>query len=540
MNNNINKRFNTNTSNAETRQSTAGTIGQSVSMDMVDLKLGLSLSSKKDDDNVLSNDTLHYDDNTCSEDARIIKELSDDSLSTNDDDTIMSERKEHQTKLLNGVKQLRIQLYKATALSIKHIDNETLDPRASALRRQLKLVKENYELLSDESAIKSTATSESSLVPSDTSFMQWKFEDVLESREISVEANWKGTIKCKMPTCMASRICGLIEKYRNISWDQFKSKLMVKYSPSEVEEKKAPLNKLKNSNNNGVAKQYHGFSKKLIRRGGKFHKKEKENNGGETPNFFDCGFTPFTYAHKTVCKKKPKNIAQGKKKKSIVPTPSRNADTITDSSDDESDQHFAAATIAPRKKGKEVSQMDTDSECKHFDSDYFKKIPNNNINTNGHLYLPVILETNAGIKVKTYIIKLAQNNSVVDCKGQTEEELIINYGSKFFRSKFEVFDLFNNAHCAFGMVLLYNIEHNSYKANDDPYGSEKKRKIMMDELKPFIDANTSISPKAYCSIPDNKTTTLPTKKDTPFLNTYRRKLPFAEALRSVIQKQIEK
>ena len=45
--------------------------------------------------------------------------------------------------------------------------------------------------------------------------------------------------------------------------------------------------------------------------------------------------------------------------------------------------------------------MDTDSECKHFDSDYFKKIPNNNINTNGHLYLPVILETNAGIKVKT-------------------------------------------------------------------------------------------------------------------------------------------
>ena len=91
MNNNINKRFNTNTSNAETRQSTAGTIGQSVSMDMVDLKLGLSLSSKKDDDNVLSNDTLHYDDNTCSEDARIIKELSDDSLSTNDDDTIMSE-----------------------------------------------------------------------------------------------------------------------------------------------------------------------------------------------------------------------------------------------------------------------------------------------------------------------------------------------------------------------------------------------------------------------------------------------------------------
>ena len=32
---------------------------------------------------------------------------------------------------------------------------------------------------------------------------------------------------------------------------------------------------------------------------------------------------------------------------------------LTDSSDDESDQHFAVATIATKKKGKEVPQMDT-------------------------------------------------------------------------------------------------------------------------------------------------------------------------------------
>ena len=72
---------------------------------------------------------------------------------------------------------------------------------------------------------------------------------------------------------------------------------------------------------------YHGFGKKPVRRAGKFHNKKKENNDGETPKCFDCGFTPFMYAHKEVCKKNPKNLCLGKKKKSNVSTPSRNADT---------------------------------------------------------------------------------------------------------------------------------------------------------------------------------------------------------------------
>ena len=733
----------TGTSATKARQPATGTTSQSVSLDM-DFDLGSSLSSGQDVNDVLSNDALHDNYNTCSEDARITKELSDDALSM-DDDTIMSDSeldlehgvqevtflgKEHQVKLLNEIKQLRVQLYNATALSIKHIDNGILASKASALKRQLKLVKENYDLLFDESTMMGTATGESSLVPSDTPFLQWKghkfntkkfifqsidacltqFEDVLESRSISVEANWKRIIKPKMSTGMASWTRELIERYPSISWGQFKSKLKAKYSPSEAEEKKAALNKLKNlklekceslevyidkfttlkdlagvtentsltdyllkgldvdlyspvslnisqsrdkekdtldyaisqlrsvydllrrdsyykeekhrkeeeltqriirqlkqqgghygsssrggynGNHNGghrIGKQYNGFGKKPVRRAGKFHSKQKVNNGGDTPKCFDCGFTPFTYAHKAVCKKNAKNLVHGKKKKSIVPTPSRVTED-TDSSDDESDQHFAVATIAaPKKKGKEVSQMDTDSECKQFDSDYFRKMPNNNMNTNGLLYLPVILETSAGIKVNTWflldtgctfsaispqlvsflnlnicnkngIIKLAQNNSVVDRKGQTEEELIINYGSKIVRSKFEVFDLFDDVHCVFGMDLLYKvgitlgniaadwsdrvgyeipkIEPNPYKPNEDPYGSEEERKIMMNELQPFIDANTSISPKAYCNIPGSEIT-LPIKKDTPLANTCRRQFPIAEALRPVIQKQVEK
>ncbi|KAG2194149.1 hypothetical protein INT46_010403 [Mucor plumbeus] len=60
----------------------------------------------------------------------------------------------------------------------------------------------------------------------------------------------------------------------------------------------------------------------------------------------------------------------------------------------------------------------------------------------------------------------------------------------------------------FGMT-----EPNSYKPNGDPYGSEKEYKTMMDELKPI--------------------------KDIPFVNTCLRQLPIAEALRPVIQKQVE-
>ncbi|KAG2189649.1 hypothetical protein INT46_010196 [Mucor plumbeus] len=50
------------------------------------------------------------------------------------------------------------------------------------------------------------------------------------------------------------------------------------------------------------------------------------------------------------------------------------------------------------------------------------------------------------------------------------------------------------------------IEPNSYKPNGNPYESEEERKIMLDELKPFIDANTSISPKAYCNITGSEIT----------------------------------
>jgi hypothetical protein len=52
-----------------------------------------------------------------------------------DGDECPSLGKEHQVKLLNEIKQLRVQLYRATAFSIKHIDNGVLASKASALKR---------------------------------------------------------------------------------------------------------------------------------------------------------------------------------------------------------------------------------------------------------------------------------------------------------------------------------------------------------------------------------------------------------------------
>ncbi|KAG2189590.1 hypothetical protein INT46_001219, partial [Mucor plumbeus] len=150
MSNIINNKQITGSATKDRQQSMSSANNEhSVSSDM-DVEMGTSLSSG----------------NACSEDARIRRELSEDALPHYYDDIIMSDNefdlqldgdecpslgKEHQVKLLNKIKQLRVQLYRETALSIKHIDNGVLASKASALKRQLKLVKENYDLLFDES-----------------------------------------------------------------------------------------------------------------------------------------------------------------------------------------------------------------------------------------------------------------------------------------------------------------------------------------------------------------------------------------------------
>lgn len=689
----------------------------------------------------LSNDALRETVDARSEDARIEQALSDDALSTIDNDTIMNDSSEllefdfdneiqplgldQQVSMARDIKLLQRRLFEATRLSLTMPQDGALASNAGSLKRQLLMAKENYHLLFDDVVPSNPSLSVNSnlngMVPSDTPYIQWKghkfnnrkfvfptmdacfeqFQDVLESRNVDIELNWKRIIKPKMSTGMAAWTRALISKYPAITWSQFKSKLKAKYSPSEAEERKAALNKLKSLKldnceslesfidkfqglkdaagvkentslvdyllrgldidlygpvsmgisqsrakgsdtldfaisqlrsaydllrrddyykqekqrkdaelNNKIKEAIRAYqraegsssstgkSHKKTRRAGRFHDKKqyhgKRSTSGEVMKCFDCGFAPFTYAHKAVCKKNPRNMkkAMKKKSKSIVPRPvASNGDTESSSSDEEGDQTFAVATISTKGKQKEeVVSMDTDSECKHLNSEYFKKMPSNNMNTNGLLYLPVILESKSGVKVNTWFlldtgctfsaispqllsfmnlsvvnkngtIKLAQNNSIVDRKGQTEEELKINYGSKVVYSKFEVFDLFDDVHCVFGMDLLYkvgitlgniaadwsdrigyeipDIEPNPYKPNEDPYGSEVERQWMMNELQPFIDANTSISPKAYCNLPGSEIK-LPIKKDTPLSDTCRRQFPIAEAMKPIIQKQVEK
>jgi hypothetical protein len=733
--------MNNNANNSTTGSHGSATAGGAITHRFVsgDASLGSdpSLSSlQSGHSNALSNDALHDGINAGSEDARVNRALSEDALSTYDNDTIMNDSGEllefdfdheiqplgldQQVSMARDIKMLQKRLFEATRLSLTMPEDGTLASNAGALKRQLIMAKENYQLLFDDVVKPGSSApfnnNNNNIVPSDTPYIQWKghkfnnkkfifptmdacfqqFQDVLESRGMSVETHWKRIIKPKMSTGMSAWTREILLQYPAITWGQFKAQLKVKYSPSEMEEKKASLNKLKTLKLDkcdtletfiekfltlkelaGVKETetlidylLHGLdidlyspvylaisrsplnektldfaisqlrsayyllrkddyykqekqrkddelnmkikqavknhqrsdagglsSHKKTRRAGRFHDKKssgkhtKGSKDGEVLKCFDCGYTPFTYAHKAVCKKNPRNTKKAiKKNKSIVPKPASD-DTDTSSSDEESDQAFAVATISTKGKGKEeVVSMDTDSECKHLNSEYFKKMPNNNMNTNGLLYLPVILESKGGVKVNTWFlldtgctfsaispqlvefmqlniinkngtIKLAQNNSVVDRKGQTEEELKIDYGSKVVHSKFEVFDLFDDVHCVFGMDLLYkvgitlgniaadwsdrigyeipDIEPNPYKPNEDPFGSEKERQWMMNELQPFIDANASISPKAYCNLPDSEIV-LPIKKDTPLSKTCRRQFPIAEAMRPVIQKQVEK
>jgi hypothetical protein len=77
----------------------------------------------------------------------------------------------------------------------------------------------------------------------DACFQQ--FQDVLEPRGMSVETRWKRVIKTKMSTYMSSWTREILLQYPAITWRQFKTQLKVKYSPSEMDEKKASLNKLK-------------------------------------------------------------------------------------------------------------------------------------------------------------------------------------------------------------------------------------------------------------------------------------------------------
>ena len=242
---------------------------------------GSSLSSlQSESSNALSNDdALHSNAGTCSDDARIGQASSDDALSSVvDTDTIMNDSEllefdfdneiqplslNQQASMARDIKMLQKRLFDATRVSLTMPDDSTLASNAGSLKRQLIMAKENYQLLFGD--VVQVGSSASGIVPSDTPYIQWKghkfntkkyifptmkacfeqFEDVLESRNINIETDWKRIIKPKMSTGMASWTKDLIREYPAISWGQFKSKVKAKYCSSEALERKAALTKLK-------------------------------------------------------------------------------------------------------------------------------------------------------------------------------------------------------------------------------------------------------------------------------------------------------
>ncbi|KAG2189718.1 hypothetical protein INT46_002651, partial [Mucor plumbeus] len=643
----------------------------------------------------------------------------------NENDSLFEQSE--QASLKKQINILRRELYNFAKESLIDPDNSEAATLASFKFKQLEAIQKYYEFLFGAEAVMSNEYN--TAVPIETPYFQWRghtfmnkkfifsnvdacltqFENVLESRAMNVETNWKRIIKARMSTGMANWAKEVIKKNNMITWNQFKLLLKSKYSCSEAEERKAAVNQMKSlklskfdsieaflekfmelKEQSGITedtllvdyllkglnhemytqvnllisasrdqdkntidaaisylrsvyelyerdphfklekqrkidemkdqvfKQVLEASNRNSRKpigpsfGSSYHSSNHRNSNHQRGRFnshqnfqsrfkspipgpyvhrhndrrhracYDCGFTPFTMAHKNECPGKVnEDRNRNENRNDIVPKPiqdPKNNNNDTDSENEESHQTFAALSIN--------TEMDTD--CK-LNTNNFSEMPlQSNMSANNPLYLPIILE-NDNVSVRTWflldtgctfsaispklasylnvklinkngIIKLAKNNSVVERKGCTQNEIKITYGNKITSAQFEIFDLFDNLHCVIGMNLLTKIgiiignvitewgneigydipviDPTPYKPNETPFGTEAERNMMLQQLEPFLQQNKNISPKAYCTIPDSEIT-LPVRTDIS-VNTYRRQFPIAEALRPIVQKQVEK
>ncbi|KAL9538598.1 hypothetical protein PS6_011511 [Mucor atramentarius] len=384
------------------------------------------------------------------------------------DNEIQPLNEDHQASMAGDIRMLRTRLFETTRISLSMPEDSKLVSNASSLKRLWITVKENYNLLFEDVTMISSPSSMGPAITScmfifatmDACFEQ--FQDVLESRGINLERNWKRIIKPKMSTGMAAWTRReLINRYPAISWGLFESKVKTKYSPFDAdEERKVALHKLKSLKldkcdslesfiddkfnslkdlaavkentalvdylprgglnidlyaqlsmsisqsranykqekqrrkdgelNTNIKEAVRASQKaeggssfkdarKQTRRAGRYHhgktlrnKKPTSDDNGEVLKCYDCGFTPFTYAHKeAMCKKNPKNVKNQIKKKSksvVLPRPAAvyyypKHDDTESSSDDESDQIFAVASISTTKgNSKEAESMDMNTD----------------------------------------------------------------------------------------------------------------------------------------------------------------------------------
>ncbi|CAO3629052.1 unnamed protein product [Mucor fragilis] len=113
--------------------------------------------------------------------------------------------------MAGDIKMLQKRLFEATRLLLTMPEDGTFASNAGALKRQLIMAKENYQLLFDDVVKPGSSApfsnNNNNIVPSDTPYIQWKghkfnnkkfifptmdacfqqFQDVLESRGMSVE-----------------------------------------------------------------------------------------------------------------------------------------------------------------------------------------------------------------------------------------------------------------------------------------------------------------------------------------------------------------
>ncbi|OAD02921.1 hypothetical protein MUCCIDRAFT_109772 [Mucor lusitanicus CBS 277.49] len=149
--------------------------------------------------------------------------------------------------LINEIERLKLMVFKATINSIGCPEGSIVPYNFGVLRNQLETAERTYELVFGKT--------ESTLVPNETPFFQWRghffnkrravfatpndcldhFELVLQAHRLSIHDNWERIVPAKLSTGMARWYAGLVSKQGRLTWSEFCAAVTEKYGKSMVD-----------------------------------------------------------------------------------------------------------------------------------------------------------------------------------------------------------------------------------------------------------------------------------------------------------------
>ena len=149
--------------------------------------------------------------------------------------------------LMNEIERLKLMVFKATILSIGCPEGSVVPTNLGVLRNQLETAERTYELVFGQT--------ESTLVPNETPFFQWRghffnkrravfatpndcldhFELVLQAHRLSIHDNWERIVPARLSTGMAKWYTSLVTNQGRLTWSEFREAVINKYGVSIVD-----------------------------------------------------------------------------------------------------------------------------------------------------------------------------------------------------------------------------------------------------------------------------------------------------------------